>query len=258
MKIWSAFSKHWSLSLDGQRVGEYVSAHNSASPDLKSNNAAIFAITSRDNKFLQSNPRAVHLNPGATQDLDLLNLLSKQTLDVYFSINGLGPNATEAFFKVLPNAIPVFDGSSQPRSVFFEQALWLKHHARHFALQPNDLNQLEMALLIDTCDVLLTREITDVETTLNGFSRVRGATSPRPISAFEIDAMEPDFVSLTVTQQRRAGDVLQLSDLTSEKLGEKGLSPLLAPKLVGRVLRYAIQPHEALCFGHLDDAWSEK
>ena len=250
MKIWF---RHPQSPQDGLLprsldVGRFAPAIGEATPGAVVALAADFAPDSAD-----ADVAAWLVPAGLSGDPDLVGRAGATGRPVMMAVNGLGPKSYAAASKAVPagNLINLFDARDQDSVAYLEQLAWLSVQQAPFAVMARSATKLVEGAAMGA-DHLIVPDA--AETDLAAIARIvtaRGADSARPTSAAEVDHLVGRETCLTVTRTLAAGHELSAGDLATATTATRGLSPSLKDNIVGRVLRYDIEPGEPLTFGHL-------
>lgn len=170
------------------------------------------------------------------------------------TINGLGDAAlTDVLVRGGVHVVPLFDAGGIATTDLAEQLAWLRGRGRPFAVTVTDPDQAALSILAGAAILVVQGRAADIVHVASRLVSVSRIQAPRPQSTEEIDALDGREACLTVTTPLSVGDVVQAGHLTVAITASRGLSPRLAPRVVGARLAYAIAPGEPLHFAHLGD-----
>ncbi|MEQ8195397.1 MAG: hypothetical protein RIB59_13000, partial [Rhodospirillales bacterium] len=204
---------------------------------------------------LPKQPAAWLIPAGLGGHLDLAKTLAATKRPIMIAVNGLGYNALQALHVAMKTGelIHLFDARDQDMLAYTEQLAWLRAQARPFAIMARSTEKLVLAAAMGPHS-LIVPDAVDIDLgPILRIARAQGDGAARPTSPAEVDHLHGREASLTVNKPKRRGETMTLADLTVIVSEARGISPVLRDHIVGKVLRYDIEPSESLSFGHLED-----
>jgi hypothetical protein len=215
--------------------------------------AALGAAREANAAHLETAVAAWLVPAGLSGDLDRIDQAVTTACPVMVAVNGLGARAFAAVSARIPagRQINLFDAREQDSLSYLQQLAWLAAQPEPFAVMARSAGKLIEATAMGAAHLIVpTASNVDLAAILRvNSARVPGAA--RPTSAAEVDHIIGREASLTVTRALPAGTMLADGDIAVRVTETRGLSPTLAMQIIGRVLRYGIEPGEPLSFGHL-------
>lgn len=169
------------------------------------------------------------------------------------TVNGLGDQALAALRAATGAVAPILtiDARLMAGWHLFEQLAWLSGGTNSFAVMADASEVLETAAAMGAAHLIATGRTPVDIARLRAIAHARRPDAPRPLSAGEVDGVAGREACLTVNRGLAAGECISIDALATAVTTTRGIAPHLSSKLVGRRLRYPIEPGEPLTFGHL-------
>lgn len=201
-----------------------------------------------------------YVPPGLALDHRILASLAAAQGAVLVAINGLAGGGIKAVRDAIPaeRLVLALEASGEDELSVFEQLAWLSHQPEAFALAATDRTPLLAAAASGARDLIVAGEVGTLAGALQRIAAARRSAATRPLSPAEVDRLAERELCLTVRRALNPGDVLGADDLDVAVTEYRGLVPTLRDRVLGLRLRYAIQPGEALHFGHLHDGRNDE
>ena len=196
---------------------------------------------------------SVYIDSRNNTDLGLMSEIGELGMAKYLVVNGLGDHALNAAIEALGNTqvVTTFDSSNVDMELLLEQLAWLGNRPNPFAVRSNDTRQLKFAA-IASAHAVIAPEVQGHEVlAIQQLTALRAPDQFRPLSGTEVDSRLEVEKTLTVTKSLAAGEALAPNVLGVEAMRNRGLGPHLSHLVIGKELRYAINPGEPLTFGHI-------
>jgi hypothetical protein len=248
MKIWSSDPSAITPVTGPVDIGAYLSAGEAPQP------GAAVCVGADFQEGSETDVAAWIVPAGLAADVDLLRRVLATGKDVMVALNGIGPKTYQALVAVDPNRpfINLFDARDQDAISYLEQLVWLAGRGGPFAVMARSPEKLVQAAALGAAHLIVPGAGALDITSIHRMAAAGASDAARPTSPAEVDHLVGGEASLTVTAPMAAGAILRAADLATAVTAERGLSPSLRDSIVGRQLRYAIEPGEPLNFGHLE------
>lgn len=192
--------------------------------------------------------------PGLGGHVILLRALAARgDAPILLAINGLGSKALAVAHAALGDAdfLHLFDARDQDPISYLEQLAWLQAQTVPFAVMARSTEKLAQAVAAGAKELVVPAGASIDPASVARVAEAAGAGASRPLSSAEADHLYGREASLSVTRALKKGDVLTAADLTVIVTKDRGVAPYLDEGIVGRTLRYDIEPGTVLHFGHL-------
>lgn len=253
MKIWLStdiVSRDAEDRIGGHHIGILV-PHDAQMPTPDEGGLIAVQLGANTEK-VPENTAAVLIPEGLNADPEVLGFAAALSNPIYLTVNGLGEGALKnSLNKVQGNdVVLLYDADAASDQAYLEQLAWLSSREFPFAISSESGGRLRVAAAFNPEALIVKTKLSIPLTELWGISKLCQRDALRPLSGEEIDEGLDKQLSLTVRCSLEAGKVISDDHLTVARTAESGLAPHLAPSVVGRSLRYAIQVGEPLTFGH--------
>jgi hypothetical protein len=216
-------------------------------------------------EFLSGIPmQEIWLPPVASHQPALVRSAARIGVPVIATVNGLGQRGFQALLQACEGTKPTLcylAAQSKDISAVLMQLVWLRAQCYPVGLLAEDEGQLQAAAVLGA-DVLVIslariRRPDWKESAIP--LRLRRMTTridgPRPITREETDSFLESMPSLVATRRLEPGEKIEIADVEvrAVRCEQRGLAPFMLETIVGRRLRYGLDPGEPFSFGFLKE-----
>ena len=205
---------------------------------------------------------AVWLPPASSHQPDLVRTAAGWGVPVLAAVNGLGPRGFEALLKACDGAqttLCYLAAEGEAISSMLMQLAWLRAQKYPVGLVANDKVELQSAaalgaeVLVPSRARVFKEDWQGVVVRLRRIAEAARGDGPRPITREEMDGLRDEVPVLVAARRLEPGEAIVKTDVAIQILRRRGLAPFMLEAIVGRKLRYGLDPGEPFSFGFLKE-----
>lgn len=206
---------------------------------------------------------AVWLPPAASHQPELVQRAAGLGVPVLAAVNGLGaPRGFEALLKAcdgVPTTLCYLAAKGEAILSMLIQLAWLRAKGYPVGLVTDYEVELQSAAALGAEALVISQARVrkeDWRDIADGLRRIADAargSGPRPITLGEMDGLQKEVPVLVAARRLEAGEAITKADVAVRLLRQRGLAPFMLEAIVGRRLRYGLDPGGPLNFGFLKE-----
>jgi hypothetical protein len=205
---------------------------------------------------------AIWLPPAAAHQPELVQKAAGLGVPLLAAVNGLGPQGFKALQDACKGALTTLcyiAAEGEAISSMLMQLAWLRAQKYPVGLVADDKVELQSAAALGA-DVLVPsrarafkEDWQGVVVRLRRIAEAARGDGPRPITREEMDGLRDEVPVLVAARRLEPGKTIVKEDIKVRVVGRRGLGPFMMEAIVGRELRYGLDPGEPFSFGFLKE-----
>lgn len=210
----------------------------------------------------QTHAEAVWLPPPIPHQPALVRVVTGFEIPMLLAVNGLGPRGFDSLQQARGEAPATFcyiAAKEEGTTTTLMQLAWLRAQGHSTGLVTDDETKLELAAAIRTDVVIVSKACTKqrdwqlIAKRFHDVAETALGSGSKPVTLEEMDGMVDGVPSLVAARPLAIGSVLTRADMVVRVVRQRGLSPFMAEKIIGRRLRYSLEAGEPISFGFLQE-----